>query len=78
MNNKLVKIFETYKASKYYNNNSVEINLEWLEGKLNNHDLEELEKQIFGILLENEEEIFINCLKYSFGLFQELLSIDIQ
>lgn len=72
MDEKLVQIFETYKSSKYYNNCMVEMNLDWLKEKLDVDDLEGLEKQIYDIVLENEEELFINCFKYAFGLFQEI------
>lgn len=68
----LVQVFEAYKSSEEYNNSGIEINLEWLKGKLNAEDLEELEKQIYGIVLENEEEVFIGCFRYAFGLFQEI------
>ena len=69
---KLVQIFETYKASEYYNDCTVEIKLDWLREKLSTEDLEELESQIYGVVLENEEELFISCFKYAFELFQEI------
>lgn len=69
---KLIQIFETYKTSEYYNNSSIEINLDWLKDKLGADDLEELEKQIYGIVIENEEEVFVNCFRYAFELFHEI------
>jgi len=75
---KLIQIFETYKTSEYYNNSSIEINFDWLKDKLGADDLEELEKQIYGIVLENEEEVFINCFRYAFELFQEIAVKEIE
>ncbi len=69
---KLVQIFETFKSSEYYNDSSIEINLDWLKTKLGAEDLEELEKQIYGIILENEEELFVNCIRYVYDIFQEI------
>lgn len=69
---RLVQIFETYKSSEYYNNSSIEINFDWLKDRLSLEELEELEKQVYGIILDNEEELFINCFKYAFELFQEV------
>lgn len=74
MNEHLLQLFAAYKETKYYNNSSTEINLAWLADKLDSNDLEELEKQIVATLLENEEELFIGCLKYVWRLFKELSS----
>ncbi len=76
MNNNLLQLFSTYKSTDYYNNSSSEINLNWLQEKLSSEDLEELEKQICAILLENEEDIFISTLKYAWNLYRELSTED--
>lgn len=72
MNNNLLQLFSAYKSSDYYNQSSLEINLDWLQNKLDSDDLEELERQIYTILLENEEDIFIGALKYAWNLHLEL------
>lgn len=76
MNDNLLKLFTNYMSTDYYNNISSELNLDWLQDKLSFEDLEELKKQIYAILLENEEDIFISTLKYAWNLHQELSSKD--
>lgn len=75
MNERLLQIFNAYKSSEYYTSN-VEADLEWLRDKLNEEDFDEIEKQIYTIMLENEEETFINGFKYAWGLFRELENSD--
>jgi hypothetical protein len=77
MNDKLLQLFDTYKSSEYYNNSSIEVNLDWLKDKLDSNHFEELEKQFIALLLENEEELFINSFKYAWGIFQELSSKNV-
>lgn len=77
MNDKLLQLFDTYKSSEYYNNSSIDVNLDWIKDKLNSNDFEELEKQIIALLLENEEELFINSFKYAWEIFQELSSKNV-
>ncbi len=76
MNKNLTQLFEAFKTSSYYNQCINNINLEWLNVKLTCDDIEELEGQIYFLLMENEEQLFINNLKYIWQTAKELSSID--
>lgn len=76
MNENLVQLFEAYKNTTYYNQHSPELSLKWLENKLNSSELEELERQIYYVMLENEEVLFINTLKFIWQTTKELSALD--
>ncbi|WP_310602763.1 hypothetical protein [Anaerosporobacter sp.] len=74
MDDILLQLFTTYKTSSYYNNSSLEVNIEWLKEKLTNEEMDTLEEQIYDLLLDNEKDFFICCLKFLWRMQQELSS----
>ncbi len=76
MKKKLIYIFEAFRNTPYYNQTSPEFSMKWLEGKLDSSELEELEQQIYVILLKNEESLFINTLKFIWHTINELSTLD--
>ncbi len=76
MDENLVRIFEAFRNTPYYNQTSPEFSLKWLEDKLDSSELEELEQQIYVILLKNEESLFINTLKFIWHTIRTLSTLD--
>lgn len=68
----LTELFETYRNSDLYDENSVEINFNWLIGKINKQDISEIESQAAKLLLDNEKEVFIHGFQFAWNLFQDL------
>ncbi len=65
-------IFEGYKASEHYVDNTSEMDFSWLEDKLNFDEMDELKRQVIYHMLENEEDIFCSALNLAWSLFIEL------
>ncbi len=76
MNKNLVHIFEAFRSTTYYSQTSPDISLKWLEDKLSSSEIEELEQQIYVILLENEGALFINTLKFIWHTIRALSTFD--
>lgn len=72
MKSNLQNIFELFMDSDYYNNSKIEINISWLHEKLEAIDMDKLEIYIAELLIKNEEELFINTLKFVWDIYREL------
>lgn len=70
-NESLLVLFESFKKSSYYED-STQIDVDWLSKRLSADEIEELEGNIWALILENEEEIFINSIHFIWSIIKEL------
>lgn len=75
MNKLLLDLFNAYKKSNYYNEHN-DININWLETKLDAKSYDELEAQFLTIFSELEEEIFIETIQFILKMLHDHLLED--
>ncbi|MEY8518960.1 hypothetical protein AALC25_19095 [Lachnospiraceae bacterium 29-84] len=66
-NSKIHGIFERFTNTWEYNN----VDLDWLEGKLDKKDYRKLEDYILNLWLKNDELLFRVGFRYAWSLFNE-------